>query len=90
MKYRNQEEHETGKMKGLAAILGVAVLMAVVAACGSGTESTSMSDEASTTGTSSTDADAEPRKSAEDMAGGSGNIVDRLPYPAQGWSGEEA
>ena len=35
VKYGNQEEHEMGSMKGLAAILGVAVLMVVVAACGS-------------------------------------------------------
>ena len=56
-------------MKGLAAIVGVAVLMVAVAACGSGTESTSTGDEASTTGTTSTDADAEPRKSAADTAG---------------------
>ena len=56
-------------MKGLAAILGVVVLMVVVAACGSGAESTSMGDEASTTGTISIDADAEPRKSAADTAG---------------------
>ena len=33
-----------GRMKGLAAILGVAVLMAVVAACGSAAEPTSLSD----------------------------------------------
>ena len=35
MKCRNKGEHEMGRMKGLAAILGVAVLMVVVAACGS-------------------------------------------------------
>ena len=57
------------KMKALAAILGVAVLMVVVAACGSGTESTSARDEASTTGPTSTDADAEPRNGAADKAG---------------------
>ena len=34
-----------GRMKGLAAILGAAVLMAVVAACGNGAEPTSLSDE---------------------------------------------
>ena len=39
MKYRVQEEHEMSWMKGLAAILGAAVLMAVVAACGSGESS---------------------------------------------------
>ena len=45
MKNRNQEEHEMGRMKGLAAILGVAVLMAVVAACGNGAGLPSLSDE---------------------------------------------
>ena len=35
------------RIKGLAAILGVAVLMVVAAACGNGTESTSTSDEVS-------------------------------------------
>ncbi len=45
MKYRNQGEHEMGRVKGLAAILGVAVLMAVVAACGNGAEPTPLSDE---------------------------------------------
>ena len=43
--------------------------MVVVAACGSGTESTSTRDEASTTGLTSTAADAEPRDSAADTAG---------------------
>ena len=37
-----------GRMKGLAAILGVAVLMAVVAACGNGAGPTSLSDEVPT------------------------------------------
>ena len=37
-----------GMMRGLAAILGVAALMAVVAACGNGAEPTSLSDEAPT------------------------------------------
>ena len=37
-----------GRMKGLAAILGVAVLMVVVAACGNGAEPTSLSDEVPT------------------------------------------
>ena len=36
MKYRNRKEHEMNRMKGLAAILGVVVLMVVVAACGNG------------------------------------------------------
>ena len=36
------------RMKGLAAILGAAVLMAVVAACGNGAEPTSLSDEVPT------------------------------------------
>ncbi len=50
-----------GRMKGLAAILGVAVLMVVVAACGNGAEPTSLSDEVPTPapptvgGTTSTD-----------------------------------
>ena len=35
VKYGNREEHESGRMKGLVAVLGVAVLMVVVAACGS-------------------------------------------------------
>ena len=48
MKYRNHEEHEMGRMQGLAAILGVAVLMAVVAACGNGAEPTSLSHEVPT------------------------------------------
>ena len=39
------------------------------AACGSGTEQASAKDDASTTGTTSTDADAEPRKSAADPPG---------------------
>ncbi len=34
MKYRNQKEHAMGSMKGLAALLGIAVLMVVVTACG--------------------------------------------------------
>ncbi len=34
MKYRNQKEHAMGRIKGLAAILGVAVLVFVVTACG--------------------------------------------------------
>ncbi len=37
-----------GRMKGLAAILGAAVLMAVVAACGNGAGPASLSDEVST------------------------------------------
>ena len=37
-----------GRMKGLAAILGAAVLIAVVAACGNGAEPTSLSDEVPT------------------------------------------
>ena len=57
------------RMRGLTAILGVVVLMVVVAACGGGTEPASAKDEASTTGTTSTDVDAEPRKSAADTAG---------------------
>ena len=36
MKCKNREEHETNRMKGLAAILGIAALMVVVAACGNG------------------------------------------------------
>ncbi len=48
MKHRNQEEHEKSRMEGLAAILGVAVLMVVVTACGNGAEPTSLSDEVST------------------------------------------
>ena len=35
VKYRNQDERKTGRMKGLALGLGVAALMVVVAACGS-------------------------------------------------------
>ena len=34
MKHRNQKKHAIGRMKGLAAILGVALLMVVVTACG--------------------------------------------------------
>ena len=49
MKYRIQEEHETGRMKGLAAILGVLVLMVVVTACGSGESSTTPATNASAT-----------------------------------------
>ena len=37
-----------GRMKGRAAILGAAVLMAVVTACGNGAEPTSLSDEVPT------------------------------------------
>ena len=37
-----------GRMKGLAVILGAAVLMAVVAACGNGAGPTSLSDEVPT------------------------------------------
>ena len=48
VKYRNQEEHDMGRMKGLAAILGAAMLVAVVAACGNGAEPTSLSDQVST------------------------------------------
>ena len=48
VKYRNQEEHEMGRVKGLAAILGAVVLMAVVAACGNGAEPTALSDEVPT------------------------------------------
>ena len=58
-----------GGMKGLVAILGVAVLTVSVAACGSGTGATSTRDETSTIGTISSDADSESRKSAVDMAG---------------------
>ena len=78
MKYKNREQHEISRMKGLAAILGVAVLMVVVAVCGSGTESTSTGEEASTTGTTSTDADAEPRKSAADTAGIEALLIDEV------------
>ena len=39
---------EMGRMTGLAAILGAAVLMSVVAACGNGVEPTSLSDEVPT------------------------------------------
>ena len=46
--FKNQEEHEIGRMKGLAAILGAAVLMALVVACGNGAEPTSLSDEVPT------------------------------------------
>ena len=35
-------------MKGFAALLGAAVLMAIVAACGNGAEPTSLSDEVPT------------------------------------------
>ena len=48
MKDKNQEDYGMGRMKGLAAILGVAVLMAVVAACGDGAEPASLSDEVPT------------------------------------------
>ena len=52
VKYRNQEEHGMSRMKGLAAILGVAVLMVVIAACGNGSkptsQPTSLSDEVPT------------------------------------------
>ena len=34
MKYRNQKEHAIGRTKGFASILGVAVLMVVLTACG--------------------------------------------------------
>ena len=49
MKYRTQEEHEIGRMKGLAAILGVLVLMVVVTACGSGESSTTPATNSSAT-----------------------------------------
>ena len=49
MKYRTQEEHEKGRMKGLAAILGVLVLMVVVTACGSGESSTTPATNLSAT-----------------------------------------
>ena len=49
MKYRTQEEHEKGRMKGLAAILGVLVLMVVVTACGSGESSTTPATNSSAT-----------------------------------------
>ena len=49
MKYRTQEEHEMGRMKGLAAILGVLVLMVVVTACGSGESSTTPATNSSAT-----------------------------------------
>ena len=39
MKYRVQEEHEMGRVKGLGAVLGATVLLVVVAACGSGESS---------------------------------------------------
>ncbi len=34
MEHRNEKEHAMGRIKGLAAVLGVAVLMVVVTACG--------------------------------------------------------
>ena len=34
VEHRNQKEHAMGRMKGLAALLGIAVLMVVVTACG--------------------------------------------------------
>ena len=43
----NQKEHEMGTMKGLAAIPGFAVLIAVVVACGNGTGSMLTSDKVS-------------------------------------------
>ena len=46
--YSNREEHEMSRIKGLAAIFGAAVLMAVIAACGSAAEPTSLSDEVPT------------------------------------------
>ena len=49
MKYRTQEEHEKGRMKGLAAILGVLVLMVVVTACGSSESSTTPATNSSAT-----------------------------------------
>ena len=49
MKCRTQEEHEMGRMKGLAAILGVLVLMVVVTACGSGESSTTPATNSSAT-----------------------------------------
>ena len=49
MKYRTQEEHETGRMKGLAAILGVLVLMVVATACGGGESSTTPPTNSSAT-----------------------------------------
>ena len=45
---RNREEHGMIRMKGLAAILGVTVLMVVVAACGSGEPSTTRGTSSST------------------------------------------
>ena len=48
MNYMNRGEHEMNRMKALAAILGVAVLLAVVVACGSAAEPTSLSDEVPT------------------------------------------
>ena len=39
MRYRVQEEHEMGRVKGLGAVLGATVLLVVVAACGSGESS---------------------------------------------------
>ena len=49
MKYRTQWEHKMGRMKGLAAILGVLVLMVVVTACGSGESSTTPATNSSAT-----------------------------------------
>jgi len=46
--YRNREEHEMGRLKGFAAILGVAAVMVGVAACGNGAEPTPLSDEVPT------------------------------------------
>ena len=40
VKYRTQEKHKMNRIKGLAAILGVAVVMAVAAACGNEAEPT--------------------------------------------------
>ena len=46
--YRNREEHEMGRLKGFAAILGVAALMVTGVACGNGSEPTSLNEEAPT------------------------------------------
>jgi len=46
VKRRRQEEHKMGRVKGLAGILGIAVLMAVLMACGNGAEPTSPIDDA--------------------------------------------
>ena len=43
------DKHEMGRMKGLAAILGVLVLMVVVTACGSGESSTTPATNSSAT-----------------------------------------